>query len=49
MLRLAVACGAANCLASGPGRIHAAQVRALVEKVQITTIDGSDSRLEARM
>jgi 1-phosphofructokinase family hexose kinase len=38
MLRLAVACGAANCLASGPGRIDAAQVLALVERVQITTI-----------
>ena len=39
MLRLAVACGAANCLASGPGLIDTAQVHALLEKVQITTVD----------
>jgi 1-phosphofructokinase family hexose kinase len=44
-LRLAVACGAANCLAEGPGRIEAAQVEALVDRVQITALDGADHYL----
>ena len=49
MLRLAVACGAANCLASGPGRIDAEQVRVFVEGVQITSIEGSNGRPAASL
>jgi len=41
MLRLAAACGAANCLAPGPGRIDAAQVYSLLDGVQITTAGNS--------
>jgi 1-phosphofructokinase family hexose kinase len=34
-LRLAAACGAANCVASAPGRIELATVRALVPQIEI--------------
>ena len=34
-LRLAAACGAANCLAESPGNVQAAEIRRLQEEVQI--------------
>ena len=34
-LRLAAACGAANCVASAPGRIELATVRALMPQIEI--------------
>ena len=34
-LRLAAACGAANCVASAPGRIELATVRALIPKIEM--------------
>jgi len=34
-LRLAAACGAANCMASAPGRIELATVRALMPQIDI--------------
>ena len=37
-VRLAVACGAANCLANLPGRLHAADVRELQGEVRVITI-----------
>lgn len=38
-LRLAVACGAANCLAPSPGKISRRQVHALIPRVEIRRID----------
>jgi 1-phosphofructokinase family hexose kinase len=37
-LRLAAACGAANCLAPAPGRIELATVRALMPQIEIQQI-----------
>jgi 1-phosphofructokinase family hexose kinase len=37
-LRLAVACGAANCLAASPGQISHKQVSALMSRVEIRTV-----------
>ena len=34
-LRMAAACGAANCVAPAPGRIELATVRALIPQVEI--------------
>jgi 1-phosphofructokinase family hexose kinase len=42
MLRLAVACGAANCLAPGPGRIDNVQVQTLMNEVRIAPVVDSD-------
>jgi 1-phosphofructokinase family hexose kinase len=42
-LRLAVACGAANCLAPGPGRIDASHVQVLMKEIHITALGGSDA------
>ena len=36
-LRLAAACGAANCLAEAPGRVHAADIEKLRKEVRIET------------
>jgi 1-phosphofructokinase family hexose kinase len=38
-LRLAAACGAANCVAPAPGRIELATVRALLPQIEIQQID----------
>lgn len=38
-LRLAAACGAANCVASAPGRIELATVRALIPKIEIQQVN----------
>jgi 1-phosphofructokinase family hexose kinase len=38
-LRLAAACGAANCVASAPGRIELATVRALLPQIKIQQIN----------
>jgi 1-phosphofructokinase family hexose kinase len=38
-LRLAVACGAANCVASAPGRIELATVRALLPQIEIERLN----------
>jgi 1-phosphofructokinase family hexose kinase len=38
-LRLAAACGAANCVAPAPGRIELASVRALLPQIEIQQID----------
>ncbi len=38
-LRLAAACGAANCVASAPGRIELATVRALLPQIEIQQIN----------
>jgi 1-phosphofructokinase family hexose kinase len=42
-LRLAVACGAANCLAPRPGRIDASKVQKLTKEIHITALGGSDT------
>jgi fructose-1-phosphate kinase PfkB-like protein len=39
-LRLAAACGAANCLASLPGQIQAAEVERLTPLVSICELEG---------
>jgi 1-phosphofructokinase family hexose kinase len=38
-LRLAAACGAANCIAAAPGRIELAMVRALMPQIEIEQIN----------
>lgn len=38
MLRLAMACGAANCLAEAPGMIQAAEVERLLSQVEVESI-----------
>jgi 1-phosphofructokinase family hexose kinase len=38
-LRLAAACGAANCVAPAPGRIELATVRALLPQIEVQQID----------
>ena len=42
-LRLAVACGAANCLAPGPGQIETAHVNQFLDRVQIGSAEGKSN------
>ena len=39
-LRLAAACGAANCLAEGPGRARAEDITRLKNEIKVETVQG---------
>jgi len=42
VLRLAAACGAANCLAEGPGRARAADIARLKQEIRVETLQYSE-------
>jgi len=46
-LRLATACGSANCLADAPGRVHADDVSRLVQQIPVRRIVGCESSRSA--